>query len=135
MKKHKQRPPKDTSTQQVTTSTSQTAHEPDQGRFNLTRLDWFLAPVIAFLVGIWTFPCVGTSVNWDDLLYMSLSQHTIPYAEILNRYGHIYLQKLFYRIVGDAVLGTRVYWCFIFFRYCRPDILVRKNAGRQKKAA
>jgi hypothetical protein len=88
------------------------------GRFELTWPDWLLAPVIALLAGVWVFPYVGTSVHWDDLFYMNLSQYTTPQAVVLNRYGHIYLQKLFFWLTGDAITGGRVYWCFLIFSTC-----------------
>jgi hypothetical protein len=33
----------------------------------------------------------------------------------MNRYAHIYMQKLFFFLAGDALTGTRLYWCFLFF--------------------
>ncbi|MHC4158296.1 MAG: hypothetical protein ACYSSO_04370 [Planctomycetota bacterium] len=90
----------------------------EQDEFGLGWLDWLLAPVIAVLVGVWAFAYVGTSTYWDDLLYMNLSQYTTPRAIILNRYGHIYLQKFFFWLAGDCITGGRVYWCFIFFSTC-----------------
>jgi len=87
----------------------------DRRRFRLTRLDWFVAPMVAGLAAVWAFFYVGTSVEWDDLFYMNLSQHTMPQVVVLNRYGHIYLQKLFFWLAGDALTGAKAYWCFLFF--------------------
>lgn len=90
----------------------------EQERFRLTWLDYIIAGVVALGAGLWVFRYVGTSVNWDDLFYMNLSQYTTPQAWVLNRYGHIYLQKLFFWFAGDSILGGRVYWCFLFFGTC-----------------
>lgn len=89
-----------------------------QDRFKLTRFDYIAAPLLAFGAGLWVFSHIWTAINWDDLLYMSLSQHTVPEAWILNRYGHIYLQKFFFWIAGDAINGGRVFWCFLFSGTC-----------------
>lgn len=89
-----------------------------QEQFKLTRFDYIAAPLLAFGVGLWVFSHIWTAINWDDLLYMSLSQHTVPQAWILNRYGHIYLQKFFFWIAGDAINGGRVFWCFLFSGTC-----------------
>jgi hypothetical protein len=87
----------------------------EQKGSKLTRLDYIAAPVIACIAAIWVFSYIGTSIEWDDLYYMNLSQHTTPQVWVLNRYGHIYLQKLFFWLVGDALTGAKVYWCFLFF--------------------
>ncbi|MEE9370437.1 MAG: hypothetical protein V3W45_03095, partial [Sedimentisphaerales bacterium] len=86
-----------------------------QDQFELTWLDYLTAPLIAALASLWIFPYVGTTVNWDDLFYMNLSQHTTPQAWVLNRYGHIYLQKFFFWLAGDSITGGRIFWCFLFF--------------------
>lgn len=90
----------------------------EQDQFELTRLDWFVAPLAAALAAVWAFPYIGTATNWDDLFYMNLSQYTTPQGWVLNRYGHIYLQKFFFWLAGDALTGTRIYWCFLFFATC-----------------
>lgn len=82
----------------------------DQFRLNI--YDYTIVPALALIVAIWTFVHIWSAVNWDDLLYMSLSRHTVPEAWILNRYGHIYLQKIFYILTGDSIAGGRVFWCF-----------------------
>ena len=70
-------------------------------------------PMLGLALGVWLFHYVGTSVEWDDLMYMNFSQCTTPQAWVLNRYGHIYLQKLFMFLVGDALSGAKAYWCFL----------------------
>ncbi len=86
-----------------------------EDQFRLTVYDYTIAPALALIVAVWVFVHIGSAVNWDDLLYMSLSQHTVPEAWLLNRYGHIYLQKFFYIVAGDSITGGRVFWSFIIF--------------------
>jgi hypothetical protein len=84
----------------------------------LNRIDYLAAPLLAFIAAIWAYPYIGTAIEWDDVFYMNLSQYTTPQAWVLNRYGHIYLQKAFFWIMGNAFTGARVYWCFLFFSTC-----------------
>jgi len=86
-----------------------------QDKIELTWLDYLVAPLVAVLASVCIFPYLGTSSHWDDLFYMNLSQYTTPQAIVLNRYGHIYLQKFFFWLAGDAITGGKVYWCFLFF--------------------
>ncbi len=118
MKKDKRPDSGKSSRQKETASVTRTELELEQEQFKLSWLDYILAPLVATLAGMWTFPYVGTSINWDDLFYMNLSQYTTPQAWVLNRYGHVYLQKFFFWIAGDALTGTRIYWCFLFFATC-----------------
>ena len=90
----------------------------EQQHFGITRLEYIAAPVIAVLVAIWAFSYLGTSIEWDDLFYMNVSQYTTRQAWVLNRYGHIYLQKFFMWLVSDALTGAKVYWSFLFFSTC-----------------
>jgi len=92
--------------------------ELEQDRFKLTLPDYLAAPAIAVLAAVWAFSHLGTSIEWDDLFYMNVSQYTTKQAWVLNRYGHIYLQKLFFWLAGDALTGTKLYWCFLFFSTC-----------------
>jgi len=84
-------------------------------QFKLNWADYTVAPVLAFAAGLWAFFHIWTAVNWDDLLYMSLSRHTVGQPWILNRYGHIYLLKFFVLLFGDTITGSRVFWCFLLF--------------------
>ena len=84
----------------------------------LNWLDYILAPIAAALAAIWVFQYVGTSIEWDDLFYMNVSHYTTPQAWVLNRFWHIYLQKFFMWLAGDALAGAKAYWCFLFFSTC-----------------
>ena len=84
------------------------------GDWGFTRYDWIVPPVIFLAGGIWLFFNIYSAINWDDLLYMSLARCTWGEAWVLNRYGHIYLLKLFSVVFFDTILGCRIYWCFLF---------------------
>jgi hypothetical protein len=86
----------------------------DYSYLSLTRLDWIIPPVVSFFAALWLYFHIYSAINWDDLLYMNLATHTEGQNWILNRYGHIYILKLFYALTGGAILGTRIYWCFFF---------------------
>ncbi len=90
----------------------------DQSLFELTWLDYIAPLAIAVIAAMWAFFHIGTSIEWDDLFYMNVSQHTTKQAWVLNRYGHIYLQKFFLWLAGDALTGAKVYWSFLFFSTC-----------------
>jgi len=91
---------------------------PIEDEYRLGRVDYIAVPLVALVMGIWVFRHIWTAVNWDDLLYMSMARHTVPQAWILNRYGHIYLMKIFFFLAGDAINGGRVFWCLLFAGTC-----------------
>jgi hypothetical protein len=96
----------------------ESAAEPERRRFGLDWFEYLIAPLVSALAGVWAFGHIGTSIGWDDLFYMSLSQYTTKEAWVLNRYGHVYLQKFFFWLADDALAGAKLYWCFLFFSTC-----------------
>ena len=84
-------------------------------RYGLRLPDYILAPVAALPAVLWAYQHIGTSIGWDDLFYMDLSQYTTKEAWVLNRYGHIYLQKIFFWLMNDSFSGAKAYWCFLYF--------------------
>jgi hypothetical protein len=83
--------------------------------FKLTRTDLLLVPGLLLGFALWIYFNIYSAINWDDLQYMSQAQYTFPDARILNRYGHIYIMKLFYTLAGSPITGARIFWCFMFF--------------------
>jgi len=83
--------------------------------YGLSRFDYILAPLIALPAVLWAYRHIGTSIGWDDLFYMDVSQYTTKEAWVLNRYGHIYLQKIFFWLMNDSLSGAKAYWCFLYF--------------------
>ena len=88
--------------------------ELDSAITNLKHFDYIIVPVLAFIAAVWAFYHIGTSIEWDDLLYMNLSHYTTKQAWVLNRYGHIYLQKLFMFLLNNSLAGAKAYWCFLY---------------------
>lgn len=80
MKSHKSRVSDRNSEQKPLGAIPETELALEQNRFELTWLDYLTALMIAVLASLWIFPYVGTTVNWDDLFYMNLSQYTTPQA-------------------------------------------------------
>ena len=118
MKKDKRSISKGNSGRSAAAALNQSELELAEGQFGLTRLDYIAVPVLAILAAALAFSYVGTTIEWDDLFYMNVSQHTTKQAWVLNRYGHIYLQKLFFWLSGDALTGAKLYWSFLFFSTC-----------------
>ncbi len=118
MKRNKRKVSNKGPVQKPTVSEADAQLELEQGRSKITLPEYFAAPVVALLAAIWVFGYLGTSIEWDDLFYMNVSQYTTKEAWVLNRYGHIYLQKFFFWLTGDALTGTKVYWSFLFFSTC-----------------
>ena len=113
--------------------TEKTELELNSAITNLKRFDYMIVPALAFIAAVWAFFHVGTSIEWDDLLYMNLSQYTTKQGWVLNRYGHIYLQKFFMFLMNDSIAGAKAYWCFLFFStsllvyYCAKLISDKKS--------
>lgn len=88
-------------------------------------LSWFHPDCIQFLegyivldgfLGSWCFLTVfaGGPETWDEMLYMNLSMNLVADPTVLNRYAHIYLQRLFFFFSGwDPFLGVRLFWGFL----------------------
>ena len=82
-------------------------------RTKIDRRIFWLACGLALAACIAGTFVVGGPITADEVLYMSLSVNPYGDPHVLNRYFHTYLQGLFFRIVGDALVGARLYWSFI----------------------
>lgn len=132
MKKRRNRVSEESSKRRATVLASRAELEIEQKWFNLANVDYFVAPLVALLAGVWAFSYIGNTTHWDELLYMNLSQYTTPQSWVLNRYGHIYLQKFFFWLAGDSLTGSKVYWCFLYFStYVLVYLCARKLAGKR----
>lgn len=71
--------------------------------------------LLIFFVGYWYFiyQNAGGPTNWDELLYMDLGLNPRPDGHILNRWMHIYFQKLFLEIAPNPIQGAKLYWGFL----------------------
>ena len=118
MKKDRRKDLRKDQIQRPTVSGTDAGLELEQRRFKISLPEYIAAPIVALLAAIWAFPYLGTSIEWDDLFYMNVSQYTTKQAWVLNRYGHIYLQKFFFWLAGDALTGAKFCWSFLFFATC-----------------
>lgn len=70
-----------------------------------------LGYLVGFLVlfgGLRAF-AVGP-LNWDPLKYLDLSLDPFSDPTVLNRYVHVYLQRVFVIIAGSGLRGANLYW-------------------------
>ena len=79
-----------------------------------TSTDIFLWPLCVFIFSFITFLIVkGGPVTNDELKYLSVSIDTVQEPRILNRYFHIYLQKIFIYFFDDPFTSMQIFWSFI----------------------
>lgn len=90
--------------------------------------------LVLFFFGCWGFfyTTIGGPTNWDSFLYMDLGLNPRPAGYILNRWAHIYLQKLFLDIAPTPLLGAKLYWGFLvsatlIFVYLSAKIIKRES--------
>lgn len=100
---------------------------------NLLWGEIILLSVGAFLTGIIVFPFVHfRGSEWDTLLYLNTAQSPGPNAGILNRYTHIYLQKIFL-LFFSPLDAAKALWAFQVFAtgilvYLSAKLLNKKNS-------
>lgn len=81
--------------------------------------NWLLVSEISILTlllavfALWLFKHVGFPQTYDELLYLNIGLNTEPAAHVLNRYFHIYLQKIFIPLAKYPVEAARFYWTFV----------------------
>jgi 4-amino-4-deoxy-L-arabinose transferase-like glycosyltransferase len=56
----------------------------------------------------------GGPISSDEVFYLDLSMDPRPEGFVLNRYFHVYFQKLFLALFHPPLLAVRVYWAFLF---------------------
>jgi hypothetical protein len=55
----------------------------------------------------------GGPLYSDELWYIHLGLNNLPAHNVLNRYFHIYLQKLFMELAPSPLVGVQAYWGFL----------------------
>lgn len=76
----------------------------------------FALGLIAAIVAFRKVIFVGN--EFDTLLYLNTAQFTDANSAILNRYAHIYLQKLFMVFVPQPLEAVKALWAFEIFGTC-----------------
>jgi hypothetical protein len=74
----------------------------------------FFALALLFLCAWIFFYKTGSGpVSWDELLYMDRGLNPIADGHILNRWMHIYWQKLFLDLAPSPIQGAKLFWGFL----------------------
>jgi hypothetical protein len=71
--------------------------------------------VIVAFAGLWVAlaKVAGGPIYSDELWYIQVGLNDISAFNVMNRYFHIYLQKLFMELAPSPLEGVRVYWGFL----------------------
>jgi hypothetical protein len=79
----------------------------------LSRLELVLM-IVGFL-GLWVGLALvaGGPVHSDEVWYMQAGLNNVKDSFIINRYFHIYLQKLFMVLAPTPLLGVKIFWSFM----------------------
>jgi hypothetical protein len=98
----------------------------------LSRLE--LAVVIVGFLGIGIFLAIvaGGPLGSDELWYMQAGLNNVKDPFIVNRYFHVYLQKLFMELAPNPLAGVRAFWGFLialtgFMVYFNARVLSDRN--------
>ena len=79
----------------------------------LSRLELIL--IIVGFLGMWVGLAlvVGGPVHSDEVWYMQAGLNNVKDSFIINRYFHIYLQKLFMMLAPSPLVGVKIFWSFL----------------------
>ena len=71
--------------------------------------------LLLFFFACWGFlyTTIGGPTTWDELLYMDLGLNPRADGHYLNRWAHIYFQKLFLDVAPTPLQGARLFWGFL----------------------
>ena len=71
--------------------------------------------VIVAFSGLWVTlaKVAGGPIFSDELWYIQVGLNDIPAFNVMNRYFHIYMQKLFMELAPTPLEGVRIYWGFL----------------------
>ncbi|RPI88079.1 MAG: hypothetical protein EHM41_02670 [Chloroflexi bacterium] len=85
-------------------------------------------------VCLWVFLTIvaGGPTGSDELWYMQVGLNNIKAPISLNRYFHIYLQKIFMELAPNPLLGSKIFWSFLvsltgFLVYLNARYFTDKN--------
>jgi hypothetical protein len=79
----------------------------------LSRLELVL--IVVGFVGLWVGLALvaGGPVHSDEVWYMQAGLNNVKDSFIINRYFHIYLQKLFMLLAPTPLVGVKLFWSFL----------------------
>ena len=79
----------------------------------LSRLELIL--ILLGFLGLWVGLSLvaGGPVHSDEVWYMQVGLNNVKDSFIINRYFHIYLQKMFMLLAPSPLLGVKIFWSFL----------------------
>ncbi|MGD0004161.1 MAG: glycosyltransferase family 39 protein [Anaerolineaceae bacterium] len=79
----------------------------------LSRLELIL--IILGFIGLWVGLSLvaGGPIHSDEVWYMQAGLNNVKDSFIINRYFHIYLQKLFMLLAPSPLSGVKIFWSFL----------------------
>lgn len=93
-----------------------------------------LGLVVTGFLGLWAGLAMvaGGPLYSDELWYIHTGLNNIASTRVLNRYTHIYLQKLFMELAPTPIWGVKIYWGFLIAStatmvYATARILTRRS--------
>lgn len=79
----------------------------------LKRMEWLLASAVFIALAVLLAKFAGGPVKSDEVMYIHNGLLNVKDTFILNRYTHIYFQKLFMALAPDPFSGVKAYWGFL----------------------
>jgi len=73
--------------------------------------------ILILTLAVWrvVYPYTGSTADGDDVRYLDAAVFAKKMGWIVNRYVHVHLLRAFMLLRdGDAFLGSRTYWSFLF---------------------
>lgn len=95
-------------------------------------IEYVIVAILSLLLGIILTTIPGKEAHTDVLWYMNMGLNNIADPHWMNRYTHVYLQKIFLEISSDPFQGLVNYWAFLlsgisFLIYWNTRFLSKAN--------
>jgi hypothetical protein len=105
---------------------------PRKALTNLSRPEKIIVLSGFFGVGILLALVAGGPIYSDELWYLQLGLNNVKDPFYLNRYTHVFLQKIFIELAPSVIDGAKIYWSFLIsltglLVYLGPRVLSKHN--------
>ena len=105
---------------------------PKKALTNLSRLEKIIVLSGFFGLGILLAIVAGGPIYSDELWYLQLGLNNVKDPFYLNRYTHVFLQKIFIELAPSVIDGAKIYWSFLItltglLVYLGPRVLSKHN--------
>ena len=90
----------------------------------------FIAGIAFILLGIFLSRYAGGPVKSDEVMYINNGLMNVKDTFILNRYTHIYFQKLFMALASNPFSGVKNYWGFLIAGSAALTYLISRLSTR-----